>query len=78
MRQCNVTGVPHRSSTASVRIVTATPMGALTLMLVVPAENLDPIQTTDTLAAITGGRVTIQEIRPYDPPGDGTAHGGRM
>ncbi|XP_046479763.1 uncharacterized protein [Neodiprion pinetum] len=62
-------GVPHLSSTAKVYIINAAPMGALTLMLVVPAKDLDPMHTAEILTAITGGRVTIQDIRPYDQPG---------
>ncbi|XP_048513676.1 uncharacterized protein LOC105688571 isoform X2 [Athalia rosae] len=72
-------GVPHRSNTAQVRVITATPMGALTLMLVVPSEHLDPLRTTETLASITGGRVTIQDVRPYNQSGQpGDNKGGRM
>ncbi|XP_046738432.1 cadherin-86C [Diprion similis] len=74
-------GVPHLSSTAKVYIINATPMGALTLMLVVPAKDLDPLHTTEILAAITGGRVTIQDIRPYDQPGqpkNATSQGEKM
>lgn len=34
-------------------------------MFVVPGENPDPIKTAQTLATITGGRITVQDIRPY-------------
>jgi hypothetical protein len=30
-----------------------------------PGENPDPRKTAETLATITGSRVTIQEIKPY-------------
>ena len=34
-------------------------------MFVMPGENPDPKKTAETLATITGGRVIIQEIKPY-------------
>lgn len=36
------------------------------VMFVMPGENPDPKKTAETLATITGSRVTIMEIKPYD------------
>lgn len=35
------------------------------MMFVVPGEQPDSTKTAETLAAITGGRVTVLETRPY-------------
>lgn len=34
-------------------------------MFVVAGENPDPVKTAKTLATITGGHITVKEIRPY-------------
>ncbi|XP_015606169.1 cadherin-86C [Cephus cinctus] len=69
-------GVPHLSSTTQVRILGGAAVGARTVMFVMPGEHLDPTKTAETLAAITGGRVTIQHIRPYRPQNQSNPHGG--
>ncbi|KAJ8674821.1 hypothetical protein QAD02_010607 [Eretmocerus hayati] len=58
-------GVPHLSSTTQIRIMRSIPALARTVMFVMPGENPDPTKTAETLATITGSRVTIQEIKPY-------------
>lgn len=40
-------------------------MEARIMMFVVPSEQPDSTKTAETLAAITGGRVTVLETRPY-------------
>lgn len=40
-------------------------MEARIMMFVVPGEQPDSTKTAETLAAITGGRVTVLETRPY-------------
>ncbi|KAK0160780.1 hypothetical protein PV328_008149 [Microctonus aethiopoides] len=58
-------GVPHLSSTTRVDILQSPAAAARIVMFVVPGENPDPIKTAQTLATITGGRITVQDIRPY-------------
>ncbi|KAK0174736.1 hypothetical protein PV327_010472 [Microctonus hyperodae] len=58
-------GVPHMSSTTRVNILQSPAAAARIVMFVVPGENPDPIKTAQTLATITGGRITVQDIRPY-------------
>jgi len=45
------------------------------MMFVVPGEHPDLARTTETLATITGGHVTVIETRPYvpDKPGNSSA-----
>lgn len=40
-------------------------MEARIMMFVVPGEQLNSTKTAETLATITGGRVTVLETRPY-------------
>uniref|UniRef100_A0ABD2XJQ4 Cadherin domain-containing protein n=1 Tax=Trichogramma kaykai TaxID=54128 RepID=A0ABD2XJQ4_9HYME len=58
-------GVPHLSNTVQIRIMHPTTAFARIVMFVMPGENPDPKKTAETLATITGSRVTIQEIKPY-------------
>ncbi|XP_076753345.1 uncharacterized protein LOC143424872 [Xylocopa sonorina] len=58
-------GVPHLSSVTKIRILSGIPMEARIMMFVVPGEQPDSKKTAATLAAITGGRVTVLETRPY-------------
>ncbi|CAD1476989.1 unnamed protein product, partial [Heterotrigona itama] len=58
-------GVPHLSSVARIRILSGAAMEARIMMFVVPGEQPDSTKTAETLAAITGGRVTVLETRPY-------------
>ncbi|XP_043529529.1 cadherin-86C isoform X2 [Frieseomelitta varia] len=58
-------GVPHLSSVAKIRILSGAAMEARIMMFVVPGEQPDSTKTAETLAAITGGRVTVLETRPY-------------
>lgn len=60
-----VAGVPHLSSVAKIRILSGAAMEARIMMFVVPGEQPDSTKTAETLAAITGGRVTVLETRPY-------------
>ncbi|XP_034949613.1 uncharacterized protein [Chelonus insularis] len=60
-------GVPHLSGTTQVKILQSPQAGVRTLMFLVPGEHPDRIKTAQTLATITGGRVTVMEIRPYTP-----------
>ena len=69
-------GVPHLSSQTRIRVLRGAVMGARIVLFVMPGEHPDPAKTADTLATITGGRVIIQEIRPYVPqPSD--SEGGK-
>lgn len=61
-------------------------MEARIMMFVVPGEQPDSTKTAETLAAITGGRVTVLETRPYIQnhtggtgilPGGGGGGGGK-
>ncbi|KAK9298526.1 hypothetical protein QLX08_008130 [Tetragonisca angustula] len=58
-------GVPHLSSVAKIRVLSGAAMEARIMMFVVPGEQPDSTKTAETLAAITGGRVTVLETRPY-------------
>ncbi|XP_033346838.1 uncharacterized protein LOC117231937 [Bombus vosnesenskii] len=58
-------GVPHLSSTTKIRILSGIAMEARIMMFVVPGEQPNSTKTAETLAAITGGRVTVLETRPY-------------
>ncbi|OAD57364.1 Cadherin-86C [Eufriesea mexicana] len=58
-------GVPHLSSETKIRIISGIVMEARIMMFVVPGEQPDSTKTAETLAAITGGRVTVLETRPY-------------
>ena len=60
-----VAGVPHLSSVAKIRVLSGAAMEARIMMFVVPGEQPDSTKTAETLAAITGGRVTVLETRPY-------------
>lgn len=60
-----IEGVPHLSSETKIRILSGAAMEARIMMFVVPGEQPDSTKTAETLAAITGGRVTILETRPY-------------
>lgn len=63
---CNYcSGVPLMSSVVRVHILRGFTPGARIVTFVMPGEQLDPYKAAETLATITGGRVTIQEIRPY-------------
>lgn len=57
-------GIPHLSSTCQIHVYPPESR-ARTMLFIVPGKNPDRIRTEETLAAITGGKVTIQEIRPY-------------
>ncbi|XP_058798791.1 cadherin-86C [Phymastichus coffea] len=58
-------GVPHRSSVTQIRVLRPMLAFARIVMFVMPGENPDPKKTAETLATITGSRVTIMEIKPY-------------
>uniref|UniRef100_A0A336M400 CSON011767 protein n=1 Tax=Culicoides sonorensis TaxID=179676 RepID=A0A336M400_CULSO len=57
-------GVPVRWSTCTIRIYPPESKHR-TVTFVVPGNNLDKQKTEDTLVTITGGRVIIQDMRPY-------------
>ncbi|XP_043267820.1 uncharacterized protein Cad86C [Venturia canescens] len=69
-------GVPHMSGVTRINVMKGPVAGARIVSFVVPGENPDPTKTAETLAAITGGPVSVQEIRPYTikdvPQGSGT------
>ncbi|XP_044741424.1 cadherin-86C isoform X2 [Chrysoperla carnea] len=58
-------GVPHLYSDCEVRIYPPESR-ARTIVFIVAGSNPDRRQTENMLAALTGGRVTIQSIRPYN------------
>ncbi|XP_078036877.1 uncharacterized protein LOC144469994 [Augochlora pura] len=60
-------GIPHLSSETEIRILSGTAMEARVMMFVVPGEQPNSTKTAETLSTITGGRVTILEIRPFIP-----------
>ncbi|XP_066601623.1 cadherin-86C [Prorops nasuta] len=60
-------GVPHLHSETQIRIIRLTAMESRIVMFVVPGEHPDIAKTTRTLTTITGGDVTVMEIRPYVP-----------
>lgn len=75
-----IEGVPHLSNIATVRVMRPMSAFARIVMFVMPGENPDPKKTAETLATITGSRVTIQEIKPYVTqidPGSGSDPGKR-
>lgn len=60
-----IPGVPHLSSTTQINIIQLPLAGVTTIMLLVPGENPDREKTIKTLETITGGKITIKDIRPY-------------
>ncbi|KFB49038.1 AGAP000153-PA-like protein [Anopheles sinensis] len=62
-------GVPVRFSTTTVRVYPPESR-TRTVTFIVPGRDPDRKKVQDTLADITGGRVIIQELRPYTS-GDG-------
>ncbi|XP_076629144.1 uncharacterized protein LOC143345666 [Colletes latitarsis] len=58
-------GIPHLSSVTQIRVISGIAMEARIMMFVVPGEQPNSIKTAETLATITGGRVTVLETRPY-------------
>lgn len=57
-------GIPHLSSMCQIHVYPPESR-ARVMLFIVPGKNPDRIRTEETLAAITGGKVTIQEVRPY-------------
>lgn len=57
-------GVPVMFSTATVRIYPPESK-TRTVTFVVPGRNPDRMETQNTLSALTGGRVIIQDIRDH-------------
>lgn len=70
-------GVPVRWSSATIRVYPPESRSR-TMTFVVPGANPDRKQVEDTLITITGGRVIIQDMRPYTgaPVPDSTDIGG--
>lgn len=68
-------GVPVRFSTTTIRIY---PPESRTRVLsfLVPGYNPDKQKVQDTLSQMTGGKVVIQDIRPYTGPQSGGSGGG--
>ncbi|XP_067209470.1 uncharacterized protein [Linepithema humile] len=60
-------GVPHLASETEISIVRGTAMEARIMMFVVPGEHPNLTKTSETLATITGGRVTVLDTRPFMP-----------
>lgn len=60
-------GVPHLASETKISIVRGTAMEARIMMFVVPGEHPNLTRTAETLATITGGRITVLDTRPYVP-----------
>lgn len=60
-------GVPHLASETEISIVRGTAMEARIMMFVVPGEHPNLTRTAETLATITGGRITVLDTRPYVP-----------
>ncbi|XP_053980854.1 trichohyalin-like [Hylaeus volcanicus] len=58
-------GIPHLSSETKIRVMSGIAMEARIMMFVVPGEQPNSTKTAETLATITGGRVTVLETRPY-------------
>lgn len=58
-------GVPHLSSNCEIRVYPPESR-ARTMMFIVAGTDPDRYRTEEVLSAITGGRVTIQSIRPYN------------
>ncbi|XP_011690859.1 PREDICTED: cadherin-86C isoform X2 [Wasmannia auropunctata] len=59
-------GVPHLASETEISIVRGTAMEARIMMFVIPGERPNLTKTSETLATITGGRVTVLDTRPYE------------
>ncbi|XP_014475326.1 PREDICTED: cadherin-86C-like [Dinoponera quadriceps] len=60
-------GVPHLASETRISIIRGSAMEARIMMFVVPGEHPNLTRTAETLATITGGRVTVLDTRPYVP-----------
>ncbi|KZC14888.1 Cadherin-86C [Dufourea novaeangliae] len=58
-------GIPHLSSVTKIRVISGIAMEARIMIFVVPGEQPNSTKTAETLATITGGRVTVLETRPY-------------
>ncbi|XP_072750510.1 uncharacterized protein [Anoplolepis gracilipes] len=58
-------GVPHLASETEISIVRGNAMEARIMMFVVPGEHPNLTRTAETLATITGGRITVLDTRPY-------------
>ncbi|XP_018055353.1 PREDICTED: uncharacterized protein LOC108691909 [Atta colombica] len=58
-------GVPHLASETEIFIIRGTAMEARIMMFVVSGDHPNLTTTTETLATITGGRITVLETRPY-------------
>ncbi|XP_055535413.1 cadherin-86C isoform X1 [Wyeomyia smithii] len=58
-------GVPVRFSTTTIRVYPPESR-TRTMTFIVPGHNPDRARVQETLADVTGGRVIIQEIRPYN------------
>ncbi|XP_028045888.2 cadherin-86C [Monomorium pharaonis] len=58
-------GVPHLSSETEIFVVRSTAMEARIMMFVVQGERPNLTKTAETLATITGGRITVLDTRPY-------------
>lgn len=59
---CTTTGVPHRSSTTQVRIYPPS-SGARQMTFLIPA-SMDVAAVHNLLERLTGGKVTINSIKP--------------
>lgn len=57
-------GIPHRFSTTVIRVYPPESK-TRTMLFVVPGSNPDRQKTENILSTITGGKVSILEIRPY-------------
>lgn len=57
-------GVPHRFSTTTIKVYPPESK-TRTMLFLVPGTNPDRQKTEEILSTITGGKVTISEIRPY-------------
>lgn len=62
-------GVPHMAATTSVRVYPPESR-ARSLMFVVPGSKPDLKATADTIRALTGAAVTIEDVRPHDTDPD--------
>lgn len=63
--QLSFSGVPHRSTTTQVHIFPPD-TGSRLMHFVLPARGLDYQSVENLLTKITGGRVTIVEIKPNE------------
>lgn len=70
-------GVPVMFTTATIRIYPPESK-TRTVTFVLPGRNIDRKKTEDTLSTITGGRVIIHDIQPYneDRPNGSPSTGG--